>query len=80
MNRIGYYDYIDEKLHVLARRIVTGGKLNILSLHMHSENFYLYLFNLLYGYELENLNQSLQNLLVNKREKWCLILITVFPA
>ncbi len=28
---------------------------------MHSENFYLHLFNLLYDYNLENLNQSLQN-------------------
>lgn len=61
MNRNAYYNYIDEKLHTLANRITTGGKLNMLSLHMHSENFYLHLFNLLYNYVLENLNQSLQN-------------------
>jgi len=61
MNRSSYYNYIDEKLHTLAHRITTGGKLNMLNLHMHSENFYLHLFNLLYNYELENLNQSLQN-------------------
>ena len=61
MNRNEYYNYIDGKLHTLAHRITTGGKLNMLSLHMHSENFYLHLFNLLYDYELENLNQSLQN-------------------
>ena len=61
MNRSYYYNYIDEKLHTLAYRITTGGKLNMLNLHMHSENFYLHLFNLLYNYELENLNQSLQN-------------------
>ena len=61
MNRTEYYNYIDGKLHVLALRITTGGKLNMLSLHMHSENFYLHLFNLLYDYNLENLNQSLQN-------------------
>lgn len=61
MNRTEYYNYIDDKLHVLAHRIITGGKLNMLSLHMHSENFYLHLFNLLYDYKLENLNQSLQN-------------------
>lgn len=60
MNRIKYYDYIDEKLHILANRITTGGKLNMLGPHMHSENFYLHLFNLLYDYNLENLNQSLQ--------------------
>lgn len=62
MNRTEYYNYIDEKLHVLAYRITTGGKLNMLGLHMHSENFYLHLFNLLFGYKLENLNTFLQNI------------------
>jgi len=61
MNRSAYYNYIDEKLHTLATRISTGGKLNMLSMHMHSENFYNYFFNLLFQYELSNLNQSLQN-------------------
>ncbi len=61
MNRNPYFDYIDEKLHVLARRIETRGKLNLLDLHLHSENFYLHFFNLLFGYSLENLNSKLQN-------------------
>lgn len=61
MNRNPYFNYIDEKLHVLARRIETRGKLNMLDLHLHSENFYLHLLNLLYGYSLENLNKKLQN-------------------
>ena len=61
MNRTTYYDYIDEKINVLAHRIVTNGKLNMLHLHMHSENFYLHFFNLLFNFKLENLNQSLQN-------------------
>lgn len=61
MNRTGYYNYIDEKLHTLAHRITTNGKLNMLHLHMHSENFYLHLFNLLYEYNLKNLNETLQN-------------------
>ncbi|MDY6993804.1 MAG: ABC-three component system protein [Pseudomonadota bacterium] len=61
MNRNLYYDYIEEKLHVLAERVRTGGKLNMLGLHMHSENFYLHLFDLLYGYKLENMNQNNQN-------------------
>ena len=61
MNRTEYYNYIDEKLHVLAHRITTGGKLNMLSLHTHSEYFYLRFFNLIYDYKLENLNQSIQN-------------------
>jgi len=61
MNRNPYFDYIEEKLNVLATRINTRGKLNMLSLHMHSENFYLHLFNLLFNYELKNLNTTLQN-------------------
>lgn len=61
MPRTEYYNYIDDKLHALAFRITTNGKLNMLHLHMHSEPFYLHLFNLLYDYELKNLNESLQN-------------------
>lgn len=61
MNRTRYYDYIDERLHTLAYRIATNGKLNMLNLNNHSENFYLHLLNLLFGYKLENLNKSLQN-------------------
>ncbi|CAA6806693.1 MAG: Unknown protein [uncultured Sulfurovum sp.] len=61
MNRDLYYSYIDEKLHILAHRITTNGKLNMLHLHLHSENFYLHFFNLLYGYNLENLNDVSQN-------------------
>lgn len=61
MNRSKYFEYIDEKIHTLAHRIETKGKLNILNLHLHSENFYLHFFNLLYGYELINLNSNSQN-------------------
>jgi len=61
MNRTQYYNYIEEKLHTLANRIIANGKLNMLHLHIHSESFYLHLFNLLYGYNLTNLNESLQN-------------------
>jgi hypothetical protein len=62
MNRNLYFNYIDEKLHILASRIETRGKLNLLDTHLHSENFYLHFFNLLYGYKLENLNSKLQNI------------------
>ena len=61
MNRVLFYNYIDDKLHVLAERIKTGGKLNILNLHMHSESFYLHFFNLLYKFNLQNLNNKQQN-------------------
>jgi tetratricopeptide (TPR) repeat protein len=61
MNRSYYFSYIDEKLHVLAYRIETNGKLNMLNLHLHSENFYMHFLNLLYGFQLKNLNGTIQN-------------------
>jgi len=61
MNRSKYFEYIDERIHILAHRINTRGKLNILNLHLHSENFYLHFFNLLFDYQLVNLNSSAQN-------------------
>ncbi len=61
MNRSKYFEYVDEKIHILAHRINTRGKLNILNLHLHSENFYLHFFNLLFDYQLVNLNSSAQN-------------------
>lgn len=61
MNRSYYFNYIEEKLQILSKRIESRGKLNILDLHVHSENFYLYFFNLLYSYDLHNLNSSVQN-------------------
>lgn len=61
MNRTRYFDYIEEKLNVLATRINSRGKLNILNLHVHSEDFYLHFFNELYGWNLTNLNNKLQN-------------------
>lgn len=56
MNRAHYFDYIEEKLTHLATRVALRGKLNILDLHIHSENFYLYFFNELFGWKLQNLN------------------------
>lgn len=61
MNRSKYFEYVDEKIHILAHRINTRGKLNILNLHIHSENFYLHFFNLLFNYQLVNLNSNKQN-------------------
>jgi hypothetical protein len=61
MSRSQYFNYIEEKLSTLAVRIETRGRLNILDLHLHSENFYLHFFNLLFGYKLENLNSRRQN-------------------
>lgn len=61
MNRSVYYNYVDERLNVLAVRIVGRGKLNILDFHLHSENFYMHFFNKLYGWKLENMNAVQQN-------------------
>lgn len=73
MRRNTYYTYIEEKLHVLSRRIESRGKLNFLDLHLHAENFYFHFFNLLYGYELVNMNKILQNAeaidLIDKKNK-----------
>ncbi|MBU0534112.1 MAG: SMEK domain-containing protein [Candidatus Omnitrophica bacterium] len=61
MNRTLYFNYIEEKLSTLACRIDSRGKLNILDLHVHSENFYRDFFNKLFGWQLDNLNKKLQN-------------------
>jgi hypothetical protein len=61
MMRKKYFDYIDEKLHTLSRRIESRGKLNLLDMHGYSEDFYAKFFNLLYGYDLVNLNAKQSN-------------------
>lgn len=61
MKRKQLYDYIEENLSVLAFRVERRGKLNILDLHLHSENFYRDFFNLLFEWNLENLNEVNQN-------------------
>jgi hypothetical protein len=61
MNRSAYYNYIDEKLNLLATRISSRGKLNILDLHVHSENFYRDFFNKLFDWKLENINEVSHN-------------------
>jgi hypothetical protein len=56
MNRIHCFNFIEEKLSTLATRIEVRGKLNILDLNLHSENFYLNFFNELFGWQLQNMN------------------------
>lgn len=62
MQRKIYFDYVEEKLAILSIRVKNRGKLNILDVHMHSENFYRDFINLLYGWSLENANNRLQNI------------------
>jgi hypothetical protein len=61
MNRNRLFDYIEEKISLLALRIESRGRLNQLDLHNQSENFYAYFLNRLYGWELKNLNPENQN-------------------
>ena len=73
MNHLNQFNYIEERLCTLATRIETRGKLNILDLHIISENFYRDLFNLLFLWDLKNLNDFKQNAeaidLVDKKNK-----------
>lgn len=61
MNRSHYFNYIEEKLQVLGYRITQRGKINILDLNIYSETFFADLFNILFGFELVNLNVFKQN-------------------
>lgn len=61
MNRTKYFNYIEEKLHVLAYRIAERGKLNLLDLNIHSETFFADLLNMIFDFELVNLNIIKQN-------------------
>ncbi len=61
MNRSEYFNYIERELSILATRINVRGGLNILDLNIHAENFYLHFFNLLFGWNLSNINSIQQN-------------------
>jgi hypothetical protein len=73
MNRVNYFNYIEEKLTVLSSRIDNRGKLNILDYHLHSESFYLHFLNRLFDWKLENMNTVKQNVeaidLIDKNNK-----------
>ena len=61
MNRQEIFNFIEEKLSFLAFRIESRGGLNLLDLHLHSENFYLHFLNLLFDWSLQNLNTVQKN-------------------
>ena len=61
MNRPNYFNVIEERLNLLAVRIISRGKLNILDYHGHSENFYQYFLNEIYGWTVTNENDNKQN-------------------
>jgi hypothetical protein len=61
MSRQNYINFIGQKLAVLVTQTKLFGKLNMHDINILSEDFYRDLLNLLYGYNLENLNGSQQN-------------------
>jgi len=61
MNRSKKYDYIEECLNVLATRLNSRAKNNLLNLHIHAEYFYKDLLNKLFGWKLENINMAEPN-------------------
>jgi hypothetical protein len=73
MNRSYYFNYIEEKITILASRIENRGKINLLDLNIYSETFFADLLNILFYYQLVNLNIIKQNVegidLVDKKNK-----------
>ena len=61
MNAATYFKYIDEKLNLLSLRVGRSGKLNLLDINSHSEDFYERFLNLIYGWNLVNLNRKHHN-------------------
>lgn len=56
MERKAYFDFIEKRLSYLADLIKVRGRLNLLDLNQHAENFCLHFLNLLYGWQFKNIN------------------------
>jgi hypothetical protein len=61
MIRPNYFNVIEERINLLAFRIISRGRLNILDFHGHSENFYQFFLNDVYGWSVTNENDVKQN-------------------
>jgi hypothetical protein len=61
MKRAEYYNYIEERLVTLAHRITIRGGLNLLDYHIYSEEFFRDLLNLLFEFNLINVNKITHN-------------------
>lgn len=62
MNRPNYFNAIEERLNFHALRIISRGRLNILDYHGHSENFFQFFLNEVYGWSVTNENDFKQNI------------------
>lgn len=58
MNRSAMFDACESKLTWLCTRVQLRGKLNILNLHLHCEDFYAGLLNRVYALQLVNANAN----------------------
>lgn len=56
VNRTAIFNACEQKLTLLCYRVELRGRLNILDLNIHCEDFYAGLLNLLYSYQLKNVN------------------------
>jgi len=61
MKRLDRFNSIEEMLNALAYRIEVRGGLNLLDLHLHSEDFFLHFLNMLFDWKLRNLNTARNN-------------------
>lgn len=61
MNRDIYVTKIKTLLNILKGEIKDSGKLNLLDINVHAEDFYRDLLNLIYCWQLQNMNQWNQN-------------------
>jgi len=61
MERLSNFDFFEGSLSYLAFRINNRGRLNLLDINLHSETFYQHLCNLLFGWNLKNLNSEKPN-------------------
>lgn len=61
LQRQTYINDIVNKLSGLASNVKLRGLLNLLDVHVISEDFYVGLLNLMYGWKLRNANSLQQN-------------------
>ena len=61
MNRSLYFNYIESHIGALAFRIKSRGKINLLDLNIYSETFFADMMNIIFSYNLRNLNAVIQN-------------------
>lgn len=56
-----YFEYIKKQLYEYVLKLECDAKFNLLNEHIYAEHFFKRLFNILYDYELENVNKYKSN-------------------